>query len=441
MKIYLSNASSLLCTTPHDPAIDSFAGRKNCKSHSTWPLATLKRVIFAVLVIGMALYRSSICEAQQDGPLRAQVEIHFRQAENYLTAHNPDLAASEFKTILAISPGNTAALANLGVIAFMQNDCPTAISDLNGALKNEPQLTRAQALLAICEWRLRDPSAQALLQASFSQLQDKKIRTEVGIELASSYYQHGDLEHASSITGALLQINPDDVDVLYLAQRTYQEMADDTLNKLAMLAPNSARMQQIIAERLINSGNATGAIEHYRAALKIGESLMQVSTAEISLADAQREFSESIQSDGDSARIEEQMGLIAVLRSHFNEAYQYYKRAIALNPNDTDAQLGLAKILMDTQKRMDPQKTKEAIAYLQNVLNADPMNTDARYHIAMAYKQLGSSEESRKQLGIFLDSKAVKSQVESIYAEMNRPMEKPPGSQAEEEKVNGVKQK
>jgi hypothetical protein len=75
------------------------------------------------------------------------------------------------------------------------------------------------------------------------------------------------------------------------------------------------------------------------------------------------------------------------------------------------------------------------------VLNADPMNTDARYHIAMAYKQLGSSEESRKQLGIFLDSKAVKSQVESIYAEMNRPMEKPPGSQAEEEKVNGVKQK
>ena len=41
-----------------------------------------------------------------------------------------------------------------------------------------------------------------------------------------------------------------------MAQRLYSELADDTLNKLAVVAPGSARMQQVIAERLVNGGDS-----------------------------------------------------------------------------------------------------------------------------------------------------------------------------------------
>ena len=66
---------------------------------------------------------------------------------------------------------------------------------------------------------------------------------------------------------SLVDLDPDNVDVLFMAQRVYSELADDTLNKLAVLAPGSARMQQVIAERLVNGGDLKGAIEHYRKAL------------------------------------------------------------------------------------------------------------------------------------------------------------------------------
>ena len=413
----------------------------NRKSYSAWRLRVSNSVIFVAFAIASAFTCSMACKAQPDGATSPQVEMHFRQAEKYLSENAPELAVKEFEAILATSPGNATALANLGAIAFLQGDCPTAASDFRGALQHEPTLIKAEALLAICERRLGDPSAQSLLQSSFSQLQDKKIRTQVGIELVSSYYEQGDLEHTSSTLGVLLQLNPDDVEVLYMAQRVYQEMSDDTLNKLAILAPDSARMQQVISERLINSGNPTGAIEHYRAALKInpklpgvhfeiGESLLQVSTAGSTLVDAEKEFSEAIKNDGDSARIEDKLGMIDAWNSHLDQAFRHYKRAYILNSYDTDAQFGIAQILMEKQE------PKEALPYLQDVVKADPMNTDARYRLAMACKQLGLSEEFRKQLAIFRESKAISSQVADLYSQMNRASKTSLGSKREEGKAD-----
>jgi tetratricopeptide (TPR) repeat protein len=403
-------------------------------------LGASRRVVVVVLAIASALACSIISEAQPDGSTRAQIELHFRQAENYLAENVPELAAKEFQAVLAISPGNATALANLGAIAFLQGDCPGAASYFRGALEHEPTLIKAQALLGICERRLGDPSAQPLLESSFAQLEDKNVRTQVGIELASSYYEQGDLEHTSSTLGTLLEVSPDSLEVLYMAQRVYQEMADGTLNKLAILAPHSARMQQVVAEHLINAGNAPGAIEHYRAALKInprlagvhleiGESILQSSTSESALADASKEFSEAIKNDGDSASIEEQLGLIAALSSELDQSFQHYKRAYSLNAHDTAAQLGIATILMEKDK------PAEAMPYLQNVVKADPMNTDARYRLAMAYRSLGQSEEFRKQIAIFRESKAVNSQVEELYSQMNKPIPKTPS----ELKSEGVK--
>ena len=378
----------------------------SCRAHTELQFAISKGVTSAILALAFALVPSTVCEGQMDASAAAQVQMHLQQAENDLKANASDHAAKEFQAVLAIDPNNPTALANSGALEYLRGDCKAAVLDFRHALKNGPNLAKAKALLAICERRLGEPSAQLHLQDSFAQLSDVQMRTLVGIELAASYYERGDLEHTSSTLGELITLNPDNVDVLYMAQRVYQEMADDSLKKMAILEPHSAQIQQVIGEHLINSGNATGAIEHFRQALQIdpklprvhseiGEALMQVSTAESALSNAEAEVSEALETDGENAGIEDQLGLIAALRSQFDEAYEHYKRAVTLNPEDTDAQLGIAKVLMEMHR------PSEAIPYLRSVIKVDPMNTEVWYHLALACRDVGLIDESKKEMEDF----------------------------------------
>jgi tetratricopeptide (TPR) repeat protein len=379
----------------------------------------------AILMLG-TVFCPNVRSAQLGPTASEQIQIHLEQAQRDLNANTPQLAVKEFQAVLEIDGNNATALANLGALAFWQGDCRVAVSDFKEALEVAPALNKAKALLAICESRLGDASALSLLEAAFSESQDKKIRTQVGIQLADAYYEKGDLEHTSNTLSALMQIDPDDVDVLYIAQRVYQEIADDTLNKLAILEPKSARMQQVIAEHLINAGNVAGAIEHYRAALKIdrklpgvhfelGECLMQVSTDRDALASAAQEFTEAIKSDGDSARVEVRLGVVAKMQSRPEDAYKHYMRAYDLNPNDLDAQMGIAEDLMVRER------PKEAIPYLRNVVDADPLNTEARYRLALAYRNVGDKDEADRQMNLFRESRGLVNEVKSVYSQMNRP--------------------
>ena len=203
---------------------------------------------------------------------------------------------------MALDPRNTEAYANLGVIAFLQRDYRSASEDFRKALAIDPSLTKTQALLGISRRRLGDPSARALLEKSFPKLKDKKLRLQVGMELAGIYDEQGDPGATATVMRTLVDLDPDNVDVLFMAQRFYTELADDTLNKLAVLAPGSARMQQAIAEHLVNGGDLKDAIEHYRKALQIdprlpgvhfelGEAILQSAPGDATAqAEAQKEL-------------------------------------------------------------------------------------------------------------------------------------------------------
>ena len=206
----------------------------------------------------------------------AEIHNHLRKAAEYLKAKDPDSAVKEFDAVLALDPKNAEAYANLGVVAFFRRDYLNASQYLHKAVVIDPSLVKSQALLGICERRLGDPSARALLEKSFSKLKDKSLRLQVGLELASLYDQQGETGALASIMQSLVDLDPDNVDVLFMAQRVYSELADDTLNKLAIVAPGSARMQQVIAEHLVNEGDLPRAIEHYKKALQIDPRLTGV---------------------------------------------------------------------------------------------------------------------------------------------------------------------
>ena len=198
------------------------------------------------------------------------MQLHSRQAQEYLKSNRPDLAAREFSAIVALDPNNVDARGNLGVLLFFQRDFANAAQQLRSALQLQPTLWKVQALLGMSEKRIGQPAnAQIDLEKAFAQLTDEKIRIQTGMELIELYYGAGALDKAAAVVSVLRQLKPTDIEILYTAHRIYLDLADESMLSITMLAPDSARMHQLMAHEAARQGNTDGAIAQYREALKI----------------------------------------------------------------------------------------------------------------------------------------------------------------------------
>jgi len=377
---------------------------------------------------GLTLFVASVAYAalpQAPAQPSAQIRDHFERAQAALRANDPAEAEREFLAVLALDPKNPAAHTGVGVLEMGRGDCRAASDEFHSALAAQPSFTKALALLGICQKRLGDRSARASLQKSFQKLQEKPLRVQVGMELAGWYEQQGDIEAAGALMRQLVELDPENPDVLFTAQRIYSDLADDTLTKLAVVAPRSARMQQAIAEKLINAGDLKGAIDHYRKALQIdpraasvhyelGEAILELGHGDAAAqAEAQRELETAMAVEGDTAKTECELAHIALLQSAPDRALAHYQRAYQLNPNEVQAQMGLASLAMQ-------ENPQEAIKYLRMAVQSDPLNGSAHYQLARAYQQAGMTEQAQKELQLFQEIKKTKDQVEALYYEMNR---------------------
>jgi tetratricopeptide (TPR) repeat protein len=328
-------------------------------------------------------------------------------------------------------PAGASARLAQGNQELMHGDCIAAVKDLRAALAAAPSLAQAQGLLGICEKRLGEAGAQAHLEAGFARVTDAKLRTEIGVELADFDYQRGDLDHALPVVRALVALNPENTDILFFAQNVYQDLADDTLNKLALLAPDSPRMQEVVAERLVEAGNLPAAADHYRAALakdpylpgahfELAEAILEANPNDATAqADTQKELDAALRVDGESARLECEMGHVAFLEGNLDAALAHYEHARQMMPGNEEALLGAARILMRQEKAAD------AVPLLRQAAEADPLNGEAHYRYAMALKATGHVDEAQEQIGIYQTIRKARDRVAHVYEEMNRRMKAP----------------
>lgn len=387
-------------------------------------MQTLLRV-FAVLLLFSTFcsYASGQSAASKNTQIARQLEL----VQEALKANHPEVAKTALRAVLALDPQNLEARANLGVLEFFTQGCPVASQDLREALAIQPDLPKVEALLGICESRSGDNNASTLLANSFKELKEEKLRMEVGVELANLYYLQADLSRASATVQSMLEIEPNNVDVLYLAQRIYYEMADDSINRLALSAPDSARMQQAVAERLINLGNLQGAITHFRSALAIapelstlhfelGEALLQGSPADSSVqSDAEKEFEAAMKLGGDTPAIECEFGGIAFFRNDLKQAYAHYARALTMDPHSAEADSGMGRVLMREQK------PGEAVKFLRAAVAANSFSLQDRYQLAIAYRDLQLSDQSKKEFQAYQDIRRAKQQSEKLLDQIGVP--------------------
>ncbi len=363
--------------------------------------------------------------AGETSTIQEQIESVEKEANAALRVGKLELAQQRYQAVLQLDPRNATALTELGVISYSHHDCATAVRDLRSALHSSPQLTQAQALLGICEKRLSDPQANKDLQVAFANLPSGNLRIEVGVELADLSYQRGDMDATLPVLQKLLTLAPNNTDILFFAQRIYSEQADSTLNKLLLLAPNSARTQQLIAERLINSGNARDAIGYYQKALamdphlpgmhlELAEAYMQLGNNETAWQQAREQLTLAQDNDGDSAAIETALGTLDQKQGDRKQAQAHFERAHHLSPEDSAADLNLGALWMDEGK------PEIALPLLRAAVQNDPMNPAAHYRLARLCHQLHLASEEALQLRLYREIQKAKDGVALIHQQMNR---------------------
>jgi tetratricopeptide (TPR) repeat protein len=360
----------------------------------------------------------------QTPPARQQqIETHMKQAQGYLNQNRPDLAANEFKAIIAIDPKNVDALGNLGVLFFFQGDYAGSIPHLRAALKLKPTLWKIQALLGMAEKRTGDLKAAAInLEKAFPNLQEQKIRTETGMELIDLYSSTGDLSKAVPIVSALRDQDPTNVEIIYMAYRIYSDLLDEARLTLTIVGPNTARVHQMMAHELARQGHVDEAIANYREALKVNPNTSGVhfELAEMlnnsSIAggreEAEKEYQAALAVDPHDNKAECKLGDLAALRGDQKAATEHYQRALELQPNDAEAMIGLAKSLMTLNQ---PEK---AMPLLEQAVKLDPTNAVAHFRLSTLYRKMGKGDDATRELAEYQKYKAMREKLRDTYRQM-----------------------
>ena len=347
-------------------------------------------LIWVILVLELLA-----CFSQTDSSRAQQIEAHGHRAAEYLKENRPDLAIHEFQAIVALDPHNVDARGNLGAILFFQGRYADAIPQLRAALKLRPTLWKMQALLGMAEKRTGDySSARDDLESSFPKIQEERVKIEAGLELIELYSGSGDLDKAARVVDTLTGLFPTNPQVLYTSYRIHSDLAAQAMLSLTMVAPKSALMHQVMAHELAKQGDTDGAIRNYREALNIDPKIPGVAFELVEILnslenpnaqqEAKQQYQAALALNPLDERSECRLGEIAYRKGNVEESLAHYSRAVKLQPNDSDADIGLARALLETNQ------TEKAGQLLEHAVQIDPTSALAHFRLGTVYRKEGA---------------------------------------------------
>jgi tetratricopeptide (TPR) repeat protein len=383
---------------------------------------------FSVAIATCLILISAISSQAQDPSRQQELASHLQKAQSYLHENHPDLAIPELKAASEIDPSNIEVQANLGVLLFFRNAFADAIPHLRAALQASPDpvpppLIKIKGLLGIAESRTGD-TTQALTDLStvFPNITDTKFKTQAGLELVGICVQTGDLTQAANTLEALRKSDPDNPEVMYAAYRTYSDLAGESMLALAINAPDSAQMHQLMAHEETREGNTNGAVAQYRKAIAVNSNLpgIHFELAELlnSSSDAavqkqaEQEYQAALKVNPLDERSTLRMGEILEKQGDSEGALKAFNHAVELAPADSDAKLDLAKVLIEKNQ------SDKALALLEDTVKLEPTNATAHYRLGTLYREKGRAEDAKREVDLYKKYKDEKEKLRLLLKEM-----------------------
>ncbi len=374
-------------------------------------------ILLAIPSLSQASQEPSSSENQD------QVKYHASMAQRYLGEQRPDLAIPELQAVVALDPTDTDALANLGVLQYFHGDYSDAIPQFRAALAQKSDLWKIQALLGLSEAKTGENQAsRSDLASAFPQLDEKKFKLQVGDALIDNYAATGDMDQAAMIAATLNKLDPTNADVIYTSYRLYSDLADQAMVTMAMTAPKSAQLHQMMAHQLARRGDTAAAIANDREALKLNPNLLGIhyeiaemlraSTDAAVQAQAGAEYRAALAQNPNDDMSILRLGEIAEKKGDLKEAKVDDERAIAIQPKNAEAYAELAKIYTSLDQ---PEQAKKA---LERSIQINPTSSVAHFRLSTIYRQEGKTAEARQQLALYMKYKTLKDSLQNTFHDM-----------------------
>ena len=363
----------------------------------------------------------SFCQAATSA--QDQIAEHERMTQQYLREQRPDLAIPELGKILVLDPKSVEAHANLGVLLFFRGDYQESAIQLKAALDLKPDLWKVQSLLGLAEEHISDlANARKDLEAVFPMIREKKLKIEVGLDLVGIYTASGELDRAAGVVSQLKTEYPDAPEVLYAAYRTYADLSGESMLSLSLVAPDSAQMHQLLAHEETREGNTNGAIAQYRKAIAIDPhlpgvhfelaELLHTSQEPAVKTEAEQEYRAAVANNPRDEKAICELADIAETKGNVQEAYDNYTKAVALQPGDANAKLGMAKALIGMDQ---PDK---ALPLLEASAQLEPTNATVHYRLATLYRKIGRTDDAKREVELYQKYKGMKDKLRAVYKEL-----------------------
>jgi predicted Zn-dependent protease len=175
-------------------------------------------------------------------------------------------AAAVYRTLVKAVPGNSGLLLNLGMAEHLAGDEANAIPTLEAALKLRPELPPALIMLGDAYLKISQPEKALPFLRKAAALDPGQMDVQrMLVQAASELDRH---EEAATHLRTLLAAEPAEPILWSMAGKQYEALAQQALEELQKLAPNSAHLAALVAESRSRAQQRRASYYFYRQALE-----------------------------------------------------------------------------------------------------------------------------------------------------------------------------
>ena len=315
-------------------------------------------------------------------------EAHFAAAQQAQRDRDYATAEGEYQAALALAPEYAEVHMNLGLVYQLENRFPEAMTEFRRALKIKPGLAGANFFLGVNYCKLGE-GAKAIpyLRAA---LRAEPNRPDMWLWLATAQEISGQLQAEVLTLHKALELQPKDIDLLYLLGSTYERLGKQEVAHLEKVAPGSSRSEQLLAESYATSNEWPSAVIHFQNALaaspnraglhtELGEVLLHAGKVNQSI----QEFDEELRRDPGNLRTLVRRGEARLIQGNLDAALQDWDKAVVIDLEQTERILGLRETgFGDTALEQLSDSNREKIQRLASELQH---RESPAAHLALAF--------------------------------------------------------
>jgi tetratricopeptide (TPR) repeat protein len=313
-------------------------------------------------------------------------------------------AVEEYRQFLKLHPEATAIHSNLGAALVGLGRFEEAVPEYKAALRQSPSLAAARLNLALVYYKM-GRIADSARELARVHAQDP-ANEQAALLLGDCYLRMGQEKDVIRVLEPEERKHPDDLAIAYMLGtaliRDKQVEKGEVLVDRILRNGDSAEAHLMLGSAKMGVSDFAGARDEFAKAVALNPNLTEVhvlyAKALVFTGDSDqslKEFKAELAVDPFNFDSNLQLGAMARQEQNYEEAHQFFTRALKTRPGDPGVRYQLALIALDQGK------ADEARQMLESLVRESPQFTEAHVSLSLAYYRLKRPADGKREQEIF----------------------------------------